>query len=761
MADNLLIVESPNKIKKIQHYLGSGWQVEASVGHFCDLPKHEMGVAAPDYKPHYVNDPKKSQVIAKLKKAVQSCQAIYIGTDPDREGEAIGWHLERVLGLKQSNKPVYRVRFKAINKTEIHKGIQSQDHMDYHLVAAQEARRVIDRLVGYSVSPVLGHGLSAGRVQSVALRLVVERFKIIQSFIPVEHYDVLASVFDSPEWTAKWHFKSLLSDQEQKIWCDRSVAEQVAQARQLKVLQVDRTKRDQKAPPAFETASLQQAASRVLGFDPAHTMQLAQLLYASGWISYMRTDNPNPDPGSLTELRQFLVDNQLTLSQTPNTWRCGKDAQEGHEAIRPVDLNKADLQESDCQGKVRADQVRLYRLIYERFVASQMADAHYDHTQILLESDAPLVKGPAQFVASGRVLTQNKGWQGWLQSDPNDQDEVSDEDVSPLADSIEPGKIYSCQAKLQVKQTKPPVLFTEARLIQALKAKGIGRPSTYASIIQILFRHHYVLSQKRKLIPTDIGIQIVDRLIAAKFAFMDYRYTAEMETQLDAIAQQKKPYRDIVAHVHDDLLADLNDLSDELKSPLKTRPEPVSIGYCQLCHQGQVIESEKLFRCDQCEATLWKQSFGKRMGKTVALRLFKGETVYLEKLTSQKSKKHYNANAMMLEGKLKLSFDEPTNKLPHDKANPGDPDEKIIGDCCCHSGATIKVSGKKVVCQTCERWMWQEQAGHSFSDPQILSLFRGKTIYVDGYRSKNNPNRTYGVDTLLDTETGRVKMLFD
>ena len=667
MPDNLLIVESPNKIKKIKHYLGSGWQVEASIGHFCDLPKHEMGVAAPDYKPHYENDPKKSSVISKLKQAVQSCQAIYIGTDPDREGEAIGWHLERVLGLKQSNKPVYRASFKAINKAEIHKGIQSQGQIDYHLVAAQEARRVIDRLVGYSVSPILGQGLSAGRVQSVALRLIVDCFKAIESFKAVEHYDVLATTSIDPQWTAKWYFKPMLSDTDQKIWTDRSIAQQAAKTRQLKVLEVQRNKVYQKAPPAFETASLQQAASRVLGFDTAHTMQLAQMLYASGWISYMRTDNPNPDPESLSELRQFLKDNHLTLSQAPNTWRCGKDAQEGHEAIRPLDLNKSHLQDRDCQGKAPMDQVRLYRLIYERFMASQMADAEYDHTRILLQSDVQLASGPAQFMASGRILTLNKGWQGWLKSDANDDDDESDEDTTALPASIEVGKNYACQSKLQVKKTKPTVLYSEASLIKALKARGIGRPSTYASIIQTLFRHKYVITQKRKLIPTELGITVFERLIAANFSFMDYRYTAEMETQLDAIARQKKRYRDVVAHVHDDILTDLAHLSDELKTPIQTRAKPVSIGSCQLCQQsdsqkGQVMESEKLFRCEHCEATLWKQSFGKRISKTVALKLFKGETVYLEKLKSQKTKKFYNAHTKMVEGKLTLIFDEAKKK---------------------------------------------------------------------------------------------------
>ena len=760
MSDNLLIVESPNKIKKIKHYLGDGWQVEASIGHFCDPPKHDMGVAAPDYKPHYENDPKKSKVINNLKKAVQSCQAIYIGTDPDREGEAIGWHLERVLGLRQSNKPVYRASFKAINKTEIHKGIQSKGKIDYHLVAAQEARRVIDRLVGYSVSPILGHGLSAGRVQSVALRLIVERFKTIKSFIAVEHYDVLATITDTPEWTAKWYFKPLLSDKEKKIWCDREIAEQVAQTSQLKVLQIDRKKIYQKAPPAFETASLQQAASRVLGFDTAYTMQLAQLLYASGWISYMRTDNPNPDQVSLTELRQFLMDHQLTVSQKPNTWRCSKDAQEGHEAIRPVDLNKANLQDSECQGKNQSDQVRLYRLIYERFLASQMADAEYNQTQVLLQSDVKLTQGIAQFMASGRVLTKNRGWQGWLQSDSNDNDEASEDEISPLPESIETGKIYACQTKLQVKKTKPPVLFTEASLIKALKAKGIGRPSTYASIIQTLFRHQYVTSKKRKLEPTDIGIKVFERLMNIQFSFMDYHYTAQMETQLDAIAHQQKRYRDVVAHVHNDILSDLNGLTQEMKIPLKTKQEPEAIGSCQLCQEGKVIESDKLYRCDHCEVTLWKQSFGKRIGKTIALKLFNGESVYLEKLKSQKTKKPYNAHGQMVDGKLKLNFDQP-DKASQANNNTTTVSDKIVGNCYCKPDAQIKANGKKAVCETCNQWMWLEQSGHVFSDSEIVSLFMSKTIYIEGYQAKKNPNRTFGVNTRLDTETGRVKMLFD
>ncbi len=422
-----------------------------------------------------------------------------------------------------------------------------------------------------------------------------------------------------------------------------------------------------------------------------------------------------------------------------------------------MDLNKAHLQDSECQqGKAQTDQVRLYRLIYERFVASQMADAEYNQTQILLESDVQLASGPAQFMASGRVLTHNKGWQGWLKSDANDNDDTPDEVTMPLPDSIEQGKTYACQSKLLVKQTKPPVLYTEASLIKALKVKGIGRPSTYASIIQTLFRHDYAITQKRKLTPTELGIKVLERLIAAKFSFMDYHYTAEMETQLDAIARQQKRYRDIVAHVHDDILSDLSNLSDALKAPLKTKAEPVSIGSCQLCQQGQVMESEKLFRCNHCAATLWKQSFGKRVGKTVALKLFKGETVYLEKLKSQKTKKHYNAHTKMVEGKLKLIFDDPQQNEQNTTDNAQE-----IGACYCQPGAKISVKGKKAVCDSCQQWMWLEQSGHPFSGSEIVSLFMGKTIHVDGYRKKNNPNKTYGVDTLLDQKSGRVKLLFD
>jgi len=663
MSKNLVIVESPNKIKKIKHYLGDGWQVEASVGHFCDLPANEMGVDAPDYKPHYINDPKKYNVISTLKKAVKSCQAIYIATDPDREGEAIGWHLERVLQLKQSNKPVYRACFKAINKTEILKGIQSQGQIDYHLVAAQEARRVIDRLVGYCVSPTLGRGLSAGRVQSVALKLIVERFKVIESFKAVEHYDVVATTSIEPQWTAKWHFKPLLSETDNALWTDRTVAQQVARTRQLSVLSVERNTVYQKAPPAFETASLQQAASRVLGFDTAHTMALAQMLYAAGWISYMRTDNPNPDPQSLIELRQFLTERHLSLSQEPNSWRCSKDAQEGHEAIRPTDLTKASLKDSECQGKSTSDQVQLYRLIYERFLASQMADAQYNQIRVLLQSDVQLSNGLAQFIATGRVLiSQKSGWKGWLTSDANDNDdETHDDDTHVLAETIEPGRTYACQSKLQVKKTKPPALYSDASLIKALKSRGIGRPSTYASIIQTLFRHQYMSTQKSKLIPTALGIAVCERLIDARFSFMDYRYTAKMETELDAIARQKKRYRDVVAQVHNDILSDLDHLSDSLKRPIQVKSEPVSIGTCHLCcpqdKEHFVIEHEKTFQCQHCKATVWKLSFGKRMSKTLAVKLFKGDVVFLKNLKSSKTKKNYNANAKIMDGKLKLIFD--------------------------------------------------------------------------------------------------------
>lgn len=393
-------------------------------------------------------------------------------------------------------------------------------------------------------------------------------------------------------------------------------------------------------------------------------MKLAQSLYASGWISYMRTDNPNPDPQSLSQLRQFIEQQGLPLSAKPNVWRSSKDAQEGHECIHPMELDKPELQIDECQDKHASDQIRLYRLIYERFVASQMADAEFDQTRILLQGDVQLAGQSVQFLASGRVPTCNQGWRGWLKSDPNDNDDKkSDDDAenrSLLPDSIKVGHRYVCECQLQVKKTKPPVLYSEASLIKALKRKGIGRPSTYASIIQTLFRHQYVKLEKRKLVPTEMGIKIIERLLAMGLAFMEYQYTAQMETWLDAIARQKKRYLDVVSQVHSDILIDLESLSEDLKTPLKQRTEAQAIGECRLCEQGRVLEREKNYRCDHCQATLWKLSFGKRIGKKLAVELFSGKTVFIEKLKSKKTQKHYNAHGRMSEGKLTLIFDQHT-----------------------------------------------------------------------------------------------------
>lgn len=532
---NLLILESPGKVKKVQSFLGSGWQVLASVGHVRDLPPKEIGVAAPDFRPVYQPTERGQDVLKRLAAAVAKADAVFLATDPDREGEAIAWHVADALGIKNAQ----RVTYQEITETAVKKAIAAPRSLDMQLVRAQEGRRVLDRFCGYMVSGPLsnssGQRLSAGRVQSPAVRLVVEREREIRNFRSTTHYGAVLSFPGS--WTAEW--KPELPAGIIYIE-DKAQAEAAAAVRSLTVADCKESE-SRSAPPApFTTSTLQQAASNALKLTPKETMQLAQRLYEQGAITYHRTDSPNLSAEFVAEARAFAESQGWPLVDTPRTWKSKEGAQEAHEAIRPVHVEVEDAGET-------AEEKALYRLIRLRALAAQLADATYAVRVVSLTGDGH------SYEAKGRTLTA-PGWRIVQQAD--DAEEETAEPSNPVP-AMQAGSTAQAESgEVQTKTTRPPSRYTEASLVRELEKRGIGRPSTYASIIDTITTREYVRTEKRQLVPTATGEAVVDGLVG-KFSFADYEFTRNMEQALDNIAEGKADYRAVMAEAHAQLETEL------------------------------------------------------------------------------------------------------------------------------------------------------------------------------------------------------------
>lgn len=559
MNRKLLIVESPNKCAKIQSYLGEGWTVAASSGHIRDMPVDEIGVEGPDYWPKYVTGDRSGKTIARLKSLAAGASEIYLATDPDREGEAIAWHLEQVIG---KGKPCKRVTFNEITQSAIRKALAAPRSVDKRLFLAQQGRRVLDRLYGYKVSPALGNklgrrGLSAGRVQSVALRLIVEREEAIRRFTKTLHYgvrlDFASAHSELCDWHARWDSSPLVSE-EQPYITDRSIAEAVCAVAANGVVVKDYGEKEQarKAPPPFTTSTLQQAASNKLKMSVDATMKAAQALFEAGLITYHRTDSPNLSEDGIAAIWDYLRSKGMDdyIPEKANTWKAKGDAQEAHEAIRPTDI--------DCfaphTGNTAHD--ALYKMIWRRAVASQMRPARYIVRSAQLQTLNPLAElnhQTALFSASGKRLI----FDGWLKAAQGDfTDETDEEENNPLPVLILAETHVPTQTKVLEQETKPPARFSEPGLVKALEREGIGRPSTYAAIITILQKREYVQMVKRFFEPTALGEAIVGGL-RGRFHFLEVAYTKEMEDQLDRIAEGKADYKTVVAHYDGELDAQL------------------------------------------------------------------------------------------------------------------------------------------------------------------------------------------------------------
>lgn len=597
----LIIVESPTKAKKIGGYLGPGYKVMASVGHIRDLPKNEMGVAPPNFKPEYVQSDRAKPIIQKLKMAAKQADMVYLATDPDREGEAIAWHLLDVIKPSKFK----RVKFNAITKTAITAAIANAGEIDMALVAAQEARRTLDRLVGYTVSPLLKDltggvtALSAGRVQTPAVLLVVLIEKAIAEFKPTNHYKLLAR-FPWPgkeaTWTATWQHKALqkaLGHEETKLFTDMNFVNQIAGALQQQntfmVYKAEGKETFRKPPSPFSTSLLQQVGNTKLGFSVDTTMATAQKLFDNGLITYHRTDSVDFDDGAAEEIRQFLRDNGLAVPSTRNTWSAKANAQEAHEAIRPTDLAVRKLEEFSPDS----NEAKLYQLIWARTVASQMEPAKYFSVTAILVSALKVQGQNLQFIARGRTLL-SEGWmkltpdQAGLDSDGNelDADDSGESDDAALPMLTDGDRLTCIKGEPTSSVTEPPKRLTEATLVKELERNGIGRPSTYASIISNILQKGYIEMKGKKIYATKIGTTVIN-LLSERFSFARLDFTRIMEGGLDKIAAGNTSYLTVVRYQYDIL-------SNEVAA---VRSDP---------HLGAVSETLKgafgdLVPCPKCE----------------------------------------------------------------------------------------------------------------------------------------------------------------
>jgi DNA topoisomerase-1 len=568
---SLVIVESPAKAKTINHYLGPGYEVQASMGHVRDLPSKGLNVdIAHDFEPTYDIMPGKKRVVGQLKAAAKKCDKLYLATDLDREGEAIAWHLAQILGVPEDR--TYRVIFNAITKTAIQQAFAEPGRIDIDKVMAQQARRVLDRIVGYEISPLLWkkvtRGLSAGRVQSVAVKMVVEKEREIRAFKP-EEYWLIPAVFTTdlgsdyrqqwtdfitprtPDgkgptleqqsgWLAQHHaFKAELhkiGDAKFKA-SNRDEAEKVfheLQNARFQIAGVETKESVSRASPPFITSTLQQAAANRLGFSTKRTMAIAQQLYEGidlgsmgslGLITYMRTDSTHLSGEALGEVRNYIQHHcgPKYLPEKPNFYAASKSAQQAHEAIRPTDV---DLTPAEIKEYLSEEQYKLYDLVWRRFVACQMQPARWDVTT--LDISTPTSLGPATYKATGRVLVFDGFTRVW--SSPSAEQQLPPTQVGqPLA---------TVDLKAEQHFTKPPARYTEASLVKALEKEGIGRPSTYAPIISTIQEREYVEQRDRKFYATDLGEVVTDKLNEFFPRIMDIAFTRQMEEQLDRIEEQ-------------------------------------------------------------------------------------------------------------------------------------------------------------------------------------------------------------------------------
>ncbi len=599
---NLVIVESPSKAKTIGKYLGSDYQVKACMGHLRDLPKSVMGVDLEhSFEPVYQPVKGKEDIISDLKKSAKNSDRIFLATDPDREGEAISWHLQALLNIPDEK--VNRVTFNEITKGVVTRAIQSPRAIDQDLVDAQQARRVLDRIVGYQLSPLLWkkvrRGLSAGRVQSVATRLVVDRENEIRAFEPQEYWTIdvnLERVGKAGSFTARFYG----DPKKRELHSGSEVADvlQSLEGRNFSVKSVKRTEKKRSPAPPFITSTLQQEASRKLGMTPKRTMALAQQLYegieitgvgAVGLITYMRTDSLRISEEALAAAGAYIKNRwgDAYYYGEPHRYKTKGGAQDAHEAIRP---SSVELDPERVQADLNKDQFRLYKLIWDRFTASQMACALYDNVAIETECGVNVF----------RANHQSMKFAGFTALYEEGRDDDAEEIQSPLPDLSEGEPLKKTGQKPEQHYTQPPARYTEATLVRAMEEKGVGRPSTYASIISTIQDRDYVIKKEKRLCPTPLG-EVVTGLMMDRFQdIINVEFTAGMEAKLDEVEEGKLPWKAVLSEFYSGFRKELEDAEEALKDTRLKVPDEVTEEICEVCGRNMVIKNGRFGRFLAC-----------------------------------------------------------------------------------------------------------------------------------------------------------------
>ncbi|MBQ9838909.1 MAG: type I DNA topoisomerase [Oscillospiraceae bacterium] len=591
-ATNLVIVESPSKAKTIGKYLGADFVVKASMGHLRDLPKSTIGVdIANQFEPEYVPVENKEDLIEELRKAAQKAQTVYLATDPDREGEAISWHLKELLDLPEEK--TRRVTFNEITQRVVTESIANPRTIDYDLVDAQQARRVLDRIVGYQLSPLLWkkvrRGLSAGRVQSVATRLVVDRENEIRAFQPKEYWSLEAQLqlVDKPGvFKAHYYGDTKKRELENESQVDAVIRDVTGKS--FTVTSVKRADKKRSAAPPFTTSTLQQEASRKLNMTPRRTMSIAQQLYEGvdvagegtlGLITYMRTDSLRLSDDAMAAAADFIRNRygKPYYYGKFHVFKTKSGAQDAHEAIRPTHV---ELDPERIQSSLTRDQYRLYKLIWSRFLASQMANAVYDTVAIDSECQGHVFRSTHQSV-------KFPGFLAVYEEGRDDEQEITTASLPELqvGDRAEATDLIKEQHF-----TQPPARYTEATLVKAMEEKGVGRPSTYAATVSVIQDREYVIKTDKRLAPTALG-EVVTGLMLERFQdIIDVEFTANMENRLDAVEAGKQPWRELMADFYKDFHREMLDAEKALEGTRLKVPDEVTEEICEDCGRNMVIK---------------------------------------------------------------------------------------------------------------------------------------------------------------------------
>ena len=586
MVDKLVIVESPAKANTIKKYLGNKSKVVASMGHIRDLPKSKLGINIENnFEPEYINIRGKAKLINSLKKDAKNAKKVYLATDPDREGEAIAWHLAYILGIDENS--TCRVTFNEITKDAVKKGINNPRKIDLNLTDAQQARRVLDRIVGYKISPVLWkkvkRGLSAGRVQSVAVRLIVEREEEIEKFIPEEYWNINLKASDKKTKTI-FNCKFIGKSGKKIELHSKDEVDSILKALEkakYKVVDVKKGERKRNPAPPFTTSTLQQDASRKLNFAIKKTMSIAQGLYegvklpeygSTGLITYMRTDSTRISNEAREAAKEYIVKTYGENFYENRFYRTKSDAQDAHEAIRPSHI---ELTPDLIKDSLTSDQYKLYKLIYNRFMASQMAAAIYDTVTVAIDAN------DYNFRANGQTMK----FKGYMSLYVENEEKEEFEKIPELEVGEEVKK-----EELESKQsfTEPPARYTEATLVKTLEEKGIGRPSTYAPTITTILTRRYIEKVQKQLIPTDLG-KIVNKLLIENFGdIINVEFTAKMEEEFDKVAEGTEKWKKVISEFYTPFEQIVEKVEKELEH-VKLEYE-VSDVPCEKCGRMMVIK---------------------------------------------------------------------------------------------------------------------------------------------------------------------------